>query len=125
MGAVTQQSSGFGSGVLAVGLMAAWIILGLVGHEPWKPDEAYTFGLVWHILETGEWLVPTLAGEPFVEKPPLFFWTAARLASGFYVALTLWFTWLASGRRTAAAVLLAGSVGYLQHAHQLVTDNAL
>lgn len=141
MGAITQQSSGFGTGVLAVGVMAAWVLLGLIGHEPWKPDEAYTFGLVWHILETGQWLVPTLGGEPFVEKPPLFFWTgaafaklfawalpphdAARLASGFYAALTLWFTWLAGGRRLAAPVLLAGSLGYLQHAHQLVTDNAL
>jgi 4-amino-4-deoxy-L-arabinose transferase-like glycosyltransferase len=141
MGAITQQSSGFGTGVLAVGVMAAWIVLGLVGHEPWKPDEAYTFGLVWHILQTGEWLVPTLGGEAFVEKPPFFFWTAAvfaklfawalplhdaaRLASGFYVGLTLWFTWLASGKRIAAPVLLAGSIGYLQHAHQLITDNAL
>ena len=141
MGAIAQQSSGFGTGALATGVMAAWIVLGLIGHEPWKPDEAYTFGLVWHILETGQWLVPTLGGEPFVEKPPLFFWTAAvfakafawalplhdaaRLAAGFYVALTLWFTWLASGRRMAAPVLLAGSLGYLQHAHQLVTDNAL
>lgn len=141
MGAAAQQSSGFGVGVLAIGLMAAWVVLGLVGHEPWKPDEAYTFGLVWHILERGEWLVPTLGGEPFVEKPPLFFWTAAvfaktfawalpvhdaaRLAAGFYVALTLWFTWLASGKRIAAPLLLAGSLGYLQHAHQLVTDNAL
>jgi 4-amino-4-deoxy-L-arabinose transferase-like glycosyltransferase len=121
--------------------MAAWIVFGLVGHDPWKPDEAYTFGLVWHILESGQWLVPTLGGEPFVEKPPLFFWTAAvfartfawalpvhdaaRLAAGFYVALTLWFTYLASGKRIAAALLLAGSLGYLQHAHQLVTDNAL
>ena len=141
MGATTQQSSGFGAGVLAVSLMATWVALGLIGHEPWKPDEAYTFGLVWHILERGEWLVPTLGGEPFVEKPPLFFWTAAlfakvfawalpvhdaaRLASGFYVALTLWFTYLAAGRRIAASVLLAGSLGYLQHAHQLITDNAL
>ena len=140
MGAFTQQSSGF-SAAVAVGLMAAWIAFGLVGHEPWKPDEAYTFGLVWHILETGQWLVPTLGGEPFVEKPPLFFWTgavfakafawalpvhdAARLASGFYVALTLWFAWRAGGKRIAAPVLLAGSLGYLQHAHQLVTDNAL
>lgn len=140
MGASTQQSSGF-SGALAIGVMAAWIGLGLVGHDPWKPDEAYTFGLVWHILETGQWLVPTLGGEPFVEKPPLFFWTAAlfaklfgwalpphdaaRLASGFYVALTLWFTYLASGKRIAAPLLLAACLGYLQHAHQLITDNAL
>src|ERR1041384_6927991 len=98
MGALIQQSS-------AIFLLAAWVALGLFGHDPWKPDEAYTFGLVYQMLQNGDWVVPTLAGEPFVEKPPLFFWTAAlfarafgdvlplhdaaRLATGFYVALTL------------------------------------
>ncbi|HUQ76572.1 MAG TPA: glycosyl transferase [Burkholderiales bacterium] len=126
-------------------LLGAWIAAGLFGHDPWKPDEAYTFGLVYHMLETGDWLVPTLAGEPFVEKPPLFFWTAAafakilggvlplhdaaRLASAFYVSLTLLFTGLTArrlyGAALPAAVVLAGCLGYLQHAHQLITDNAL
>jgi 4-amino-4-deoxy-L-arabinose transferase-like glycosyltransferase len=122
-------------------LLGTWVLLGLVGHEPWKPDEAYTFGLVYHVLETGEWLVPTLGGLPFVEKPPIFFWTAAvfakifggvlplhdaaRLAAGFYVALTLGFTYLLSERRIAAPLILAGCLGYLQHAHQLITDNSL
>jgi 4-amino-4-deoxy-L-arabinose transferase-like glycosyltransferase len=85
--------------------------------------------------------VPTLGGLPFVEKPPLFFWTAAvfaklfggvlplhdaaRLAAGFYVGLTLLFTYLASDRRIAAPLILAGCLGYLQHAHQLITDNSL
>src|SRR5215208_4315000 len=118
-------------------LLAAWLMAGLFGHDPWKPDEAYTFGLVYHILETGDWLVPTLAGEPFVEKPPLFFWTAAvlatmfgpvlalhdaaRLATAFYVALTLGFTGLTARRLygpsavVPALLLLAGSLGYLQH----------
>lgn len=129
------------AGYSRLALLAAWVVLGLVGHDPWKPDEAYTFGLVYHIVQTGDWLVPTLAGEPFVEKPPLFFWTAAlfckffgwalplhdaaRLASGFYVALTLWFTYLAAERRIAAPLLLAATLGYLQHAHQLITDNSL
>ncbi len=135
-----------GLGPIAL-LIAAWLLPGLFGHDPWKPDEAYTFGLVYHILESGDWLVPTLAGEPFVEKPPLFFWTAAlfarlfgwalplhdaaHLASAFYVALTLFFTALGArrlygpGAALPAALLLAGSLGYLQHAHQLVTDNAL
>ena len=119
--------------------------LGLFGHDPWKPDEAYTFGLVYQILQSGDWLVPTLAGEPFVEKPPLFFWTAAlfakafggllplhdaaRLASAFYVSLALFFTYRTAqalyGRGFVAALLLAASLGYLQHAHQLITDNAL
>ena len=129
------------AGYSRLALLAAWVLLGLVGHDPWKPDEAYTFGLVYHILETGDWLVPTLAGEPFVEKPPLFFWTAtlfcklfgwalplhdaARLATGFYVALTLWFTYLAADRRIVAPLILAATLGYLQHAHQLITDNSL
>ncbi len=47
-------------------LCLAWILPGLIGHDPWKPDEAYTFGLVYHILQSGDWVVPTLAGEPFI-----------------------------------------------------------
>ena len=35
----------------------------LVGHDPWKPDEAYSFGLVLDQLERGDWVVPMLAGE--------------------------------------------------------------
>src|SRR5260221_11703030 len=101
--------------------MAAWIILGLIGHEPWKPDEAYTFGLVWHILDTGEWLVPAPGGGPFVEKPPLFFWTAAlfghvfawglpipdaaRLASGLLVSGTPVVARPARGQRHSSAAL--------------------
>src|SRR5512144_2348229 len=61
-------------------LCAAWILPGLVGHDPWKPDEAYGFGLVLGILKTGDLVVPTLAGEPFMEKPPLCYATAAATA---------------------------------------------
>ena len=128
-------------------LVAAWLLPGLFGHDPWKPDEAYTFGLVYHIRESGDWLVPTLAGEPFVEKPPLFFWTAAvfsylfgwlmplhdaaRLASAIYVSLALLLVGLTARRlyrastAWAAALLLGACLGYLQHAHQLITDDAL
>lgn len=88
-------------------LCLLWIALGLTGHEPWKPGEAYTFGLVLHMLHSGDWVVPTLGGEPFMEKPPAFFVTAAlfaklaggwlplhdaaRLATGAYLGLTLLF----------------------------------
>src|SRR3990170_5406288 len=91
-------------------LIAAWVFLGLVGHDPWKPDEAYTFGLVYHILQSGDWVVPTLAGEPFMEKPPLFYLSAAlfawmlspllplhegaMLTSGIYMAPTFLFVGL-------------------------------
>lgn len=128
-------------------LCIIWTFTGLVGHDPWKPDEAYTFGLVLHILQSGDWVVPTLAGEPFVEKPPLFFLTAAafgaafggvmalhdaaRLAAGFYLCLTLLFLSMSArelygedhGR--VAPLALIGCVGLLIRAHQLITDTSL
>ena len=130
---------------LLVLLVAAWILPGLIGHDPWKPDEAYSFGLVYHILQTGDWVVPTLAGEPFMEKPPLFYVTAAltaklfsawlplhdgaRLASGFYLALTLFFIALAAneihGRGRETVLTLLASLGLAPLAHLLLTDTAL
>src|SRR5687767_3214554 len=64
-----------------------WILPGLVGHEPWKGDEAATLGVINHILKTGEWLVPMLAGEPFLERPPLYYVVAALFAKIFSFAL--------------------------------------
>ena len=133
--------------VLLTLLCAIWIFTGLTGHDPWKPDEGYSFGIVFHILQSGDWLVPTLVGEPFMDKPPLFYWTAAifaklfsgvlplhdgaRLASGFYDALTLLFIGFA-GRELfgkyqgwASAIILIGCLGMLVRAHELITDLAL
>lgn len=134
------------AGLLAL-LSAIWIFTGIVGHDPWKPDEAYSFGLIYHILQSGDWLAPTLAGEPYMDKPPLFYITAAlfaklfspvlplhdgaRLASAFYVALTLLFTGLAGRdlfgkfRGWSAVIILIGCLGLLIRAHLLVTDLAL
>ncbi|HEY4698406.1 MAG TPA: glycosyltransferase family 39 protein [Gallionella sp.] len=128
-------------------LCLIWLGTGLVGHDPWKPDEAYSFGLIYSILQSGDWLVPMLAGEPYMDKPPLFYWTAAlfakffspllplhdgaRLASGFYTALTLLFTGLAGrklygeNRGWAAAIILVGCLGMLVRAHEMITDLAL
>jgi len=58
-------------------LVAGTIVCGMVKHRtgkgmnPWQSDDAYSFGLVYHILQSGDWLVPTLAGEPHMDKPPL------------------------------------------------------
>jgi hypothetical protein len=46
-------------------LCAVWLLTGLIGHDPWKPDEAYSFGLIYHIIQNHDWIVPTLAGEPY------------------------------------------------------------
>jgi 4-amino-4-deoxy-L-arabinose transferase-like glycosyltransferase len=126
-------------------LVIAWLLPGLFGHEPWKPDEAYNFGLVYHMMQSGDWLFLHLPGEHPFASPPLFYMTAAlfgklfapfvslpdalRLATGFYMGLSLLFTGLASrilyGRGSYAVLIMAGSLGLLGHAHQLVADSAL
>jgi 4-amino-4-deoxy-L-arabinose transferase-like glycosyltransferase len=139
---VTTQRS-----LLVALLCAAWILPGLVGHDPWKPDEAHTFGVVYEILRGGSWVVPALAGEPFLDKPPLFYLTAAataklfsfalplhdaaRLATGFWMAATFAFMALAGrelyGIRYGAvsALLLLGCFGFVTRAHLLLPDMAL
>ncbi|MEO5349054.1 MAG: glycosyltransferase family 39 protein [Magnetococcus sp. YQC-3] len=128
-------------------LVLAWLLPGLLGHDPWKPDEAYSMGLILHILESGDWVVPTLGGEPFMEKPPLYYLTAAgmarllspllplhdaaRLTSGLYMGIVLLCVGL-TGRRLfgrgngrVSLLLLMGCLGLLPHAHQMITDTAL
>jgi 4-amino-4-deoxy-L-arabinose transferase-like glycosyltransferase len=136
---ITQRS------LLVALLCAAWILPGLIGHDPWKPDEAYTFGVVYDLLRGGSWVVPTLAGEPFLDSPPLYYLTAAatarlfsfvlplhdaaRLATGFWMAGTFAFIALAGrelyGTRygAVAALLLLG--GFVTRGHLLLTDIAL
>ena len=58
-------------------LTGAYFVAGVFGRFPWKADEPYSFGIVWEMVERHFWLVPHIAGEPFVEKPPLVYWLAA------------------------------------------------
>ena len=145
-GAESARTSSFPIVALAVTICAAWIFPALVGHDPWKPDEAYTFGVVYEILAGGSWVVPRLAGEIFLHDPPLFHLTAAltatlfspllplhdaaRLATGFYMALAFLFCALAgrelntTRRGVIAALLLLGCFGLVVRGHQLITDAA-
>jgi 4-amino-4-deoxy-L-arabinose transferase-like glycosyltransferase len=128
-------------------LLALWPWLGLFGREPWKPDEAYTFGLVWSMVQGNGFIVPLLAGEPFLEKPPLFYWVAAAFAEILRVWLPLhegarfaipFFMYVTLGclvatarelygnkRCLIAAVLFVGGLGVFDKVHMLVTDVAL
>jgi len=124
--------------VLAI-LLVVYIFIGLIGHDPWKHDDAVSIGIVYDIVRHGHWLTPQLAGQAYPDAP-FYYWTAAftahlfswllplhdaaRLASGLYTLLALEFILLAArelhGRDHAAAapLILAGSIGFLFHAHE-------
>jgi 4-amino-4-deoxy-L-arabinose transferase-like glycosyltransferase len=121
-------------------LVALYLLVGLVGHDPWRGDDARYFGPVLAMLRGESWLFPMLAGEPLADYPPLYFWTAstfawlgsaflpahgaARLASAFFVALAVFFAARATetlhGRavRTPGALLTLGALGLVLHAHE-------
>ena len=128
----------------ALALAIAYLLPGLIGHEPWKQDENYIFGIVYHMLQSGDWIVPQNAGEPFMEKPPLYYWVAAslawlnrswlplpdgaRLASGLFTSLTLLFTGLTArhywgaGTGRYAVIALIASFGLLYESHFMIAD---
>ena len=94
---ITLPPSGW---VLAI-LLATYIFAGLIGHDPWKHDDAISIGVVHDILTSGQWLTPSLAGRPYPESP-LYYWVAA--ASGF---LWSWLLPLHEGARLASGLFLS------------------
>lgn len=133
--------------LLVLALFLAWMLPGTLGREPWKSDEPYTMGLVHHMAKSGDLVVPMLGGEPFMQKPPVFFVTAtafvkalspllpehvaARGATLLFNALTLLFVGLAArelngnGRGWPAAVLVMACIGPLHMLHFVLTDVAM
>lgn len=85
-----------------------YLLPGLTGHDPWKQDETYITDIVRHMLDSGDWTVPTMAGAPFMEKPPLFYWVAAICATLFSPVLPMH-----DGARIATAVFLGGTCAAL------------
>jgi 4-amino-4-deoxy-L-arabinose transferase-like glycosyltransferase len=57
-------------------LCAIWLLAGAVGHDPWKPDDVLHLGVAFG-MAGGDWLVPRIAGDPWLVSPPLYHWVAA------------------------------------------------
>ncbi|KVA21941.1 ArnT family glycosyltransferase [Burkholderia ubonensis] len=143
---------GWRAWLLVAAVFCAYMLPGVLGHDPWKQDETYTFGIIQHMLETGDLVVPTNAGAPFMEKPPLYAWVAtslawllqrvlplhdaARLASALFAALAFGFTARAARVASGTAswfdlkvigpvALCASSLVVVKHVHDMMTDVAL
>ena len=132
----------------------AFVAPGLVGHDPWRAFDVQPIEVAHQMHLSGDWIVPRIAGEPWLEDPPFYHWlalafgtafgwllgfhNAARIASGAAMFAALWFLYLAarhsvprgatkSERRNAGAgatLLVVGSIGLIVHAHEAVPDIA-
>ena len=129
---------------LLIVLCFIWIFLGLVGHQPWKPNESTTISIVKAML-SGEHLIdPIPVAEKIIKNPPLYYLSAAvlaktlspildmhdaaRIVSGFWMALTLLVTGMIGrelwgegfGRQTTFIML--SSIGLIATAHLLMPE---
>ncbi len=138
--------------LLFVPFIVLYLFPGIYGHTPWKQDENYSFGIIQTMYETGNWLVTMNAGQPFMEKPPLYYWTAtsfihllshwlpmhdaARTATLFFSVINFSFfivlarrvfdsNNLTDNRIWIAFALYASAPGLVRHSHDMFTDTAL
>lgn len=120
-------------------LCAVWLLAGVVGHDPWKNEDAVHLGVAFG-MAGGDWLVPRVAGDPWLVTPPLYHWTAAlcgkllgwllpwhdaaRLASTLFAAGFLAVLWRIAHRHhgasagLAAPLLAIGTLGLLVPLHE-------
>lgn len=116
-----------------------WLLAGAIGHDPWKPDDAIHLGLAYDMAKNNHWLIPRLAGDPWLSSTPLYLWVAAlcgqglqwllpwhdaaRLATTLFSAGFLWalarsMRHLAGNYAALIAPLLAvGTLGFLLPLH--------
>jgi 4-amino-4-deoxy-L-arabinose transferase-like glycosyltransferase len=64
-------------------LIAAYIVSGLFGRDPWPEDDATGFGVMWTMAHGGNWLLPAVAGEPVAGNGPLAYWAGAASIAVF------------------------------------------
>jgi 4-amino-4-deoxy-L-arabinose transferase-like glycosyltransferase len=120
-------------------LCAIWLLAGVVGHDPWKADDVLHLGVAFG-MAGGDWLVPRIAGDPWLVSPPLYHWVAAlcgkllggllpwhdaaRLASVLFGAAFLTILsrmaqqLLGAGAALAAPLLAIGTLGLLVPLHE-------
>jgi len=146
--AVTAPRAASGSPGIAVSLLvplllAAALFLPSIGQRSmYHPDEVRYAVLAKTMLETGQWLVPQIAHDVHLEKPPLFIWAIALVSlltgsvSAFSATLPAALSAIAGvlgtvllgrrlfGTRTAlmAGVVLATTPGYFWHARLALAD---
>ncbi|MQR01882.1 ArnT family glycosyltransferase [Glaciimonas soli] len=111
-------------GLWALGLL--YILPGLFGRDPWKNDDASSFGIMWTMAHgnISAWLAPHIVGMPMPEESPLTYWIgaiciklfgwllgdplAARLSIIIFFligSLSVWYATYLLGRRNEAQPL--------------------
>lgn len=125
-------------------LVAGSMFLARLDSPLLEPEDAVYADVPRQMLLAGDWLVPTRCGEPYYEKPPLFFWLVMASYSVFGVhdwaarvipcaaalgtiLVTFWWGTRSLGFRAglAGALMLCLSARYVHQARMITMDGLL
>lgn len=62
--------------LVLLALAPMWLI-GTLDRGAWTPDEPREADIAWRMSVQSQWVLPQLANQPFLEKPPLSYWMSA------------------------------------------------
>ena len=127
-------------------LCAIWVLIGLVGHAPWKPFESTSISIVKTILDGGSLVAPLASGSASLETPPLYYLSAAtsakllspflsthdgaRLINAFWLSIILLIVGMTGrelwsrGVGRHATFIMIGTIGLVISAHSLTAEVA-
>ena len=90
---------------------AVLYLMGLRDHTLWDYHEPYVGGIIREMTTSGNWVVPTLNGQPYLEKPPLFYAMGA-LGCRLFGSYEPWVLRLPSALLAMATVGWAAFLGW-------------
>ena len=132
----------------ALALITLVAFSGIFGRDLWTPDEPRVAAICMEMAQSGDFVVPVLGGQPFIQKPPLGFIVGAglvqvsagflsptdavRLSSVLWGFGVLFFTGLLvrdlfanAGLAWQTILVLGSSWGFIESQHWIRVDSAL
>ena len=125
-------------------LLPGALLYPCLSFELFEPDESRYAQIPREMLAHGEWIVPTLQGEPYLDKPPLVYWLimlsyqlfgvsalSARLVPALAVHLTILLSylfarrWLGEKSAFRGAMVLTLAPAFLGMGRLLILDGVL
>lgn len=68
---------------LLILLCGIWLLMGIVGHHPWKPFESDAISTIKNVLDNSSLIAPVSASNKQISTPPLYYLSAALTAKAF------------------------------------------
>ncbi len=145
----TDRDKAFWKRVALFALIAIWMLSGIFGRDPWKPDEPIFVGILHSMLTVGgdAWWSPEIGGLTIGGETPFIHWLnaaiawlpnqiwplheAARIASVAWIAIATLCLALTARRWSAghisylAAIIFLGCLGLYDRAHSYLPENTL